>query len=304
MTKPDQEALLPLPSHIGKIIGRRLTPENTNEFWGYFVVLYRDTENERVYTADQMREYALACIDALSQHAGEQELQSALRAAPVQAEPIPGFAEMAERGAEAWAGTPANWLEDLRGNDVDDQVDMSTPATCTENVSTKRENANMTQAAQSEPLSYLSGCKDGLSHAARYVLDHCQQGEEHARVIGNIKLPDASHVMQRIEWIDQWDCKESISIEGAAEIVKEFFDEWPGGLDEIESSIRSLRERFESNAAQQLNNDAAESLARQFLNKMAAQHNQRDALGDDEKAELISIIRALFAVGGNEGGGK
>ncbi len=43
-------------------------------------------------------------------------------------------------------------------------------------------------AVQALP-DYLRGYKDGLSHAAFYVRDHCQQGEEHAETVLNLKMP-------------------------------------------------------------------------------------------------------------------
>ena len=51
-----------VPAHIGLIVGVRLTPSNTNEFFGYFEPTYRGLEKERVYTAAQLREYATEAV--------------------------------------------------------------------------------------------------------------------------------------------------------------------------------------------------------------------------------------------------
>lgn len=40
----------------------------------------------------------------------------------------------------------------------------------------------------------------------------------------------------KVEFTDQWGCQHSMSPAAAAEAIREVYDEWPGGLDEIESS--------------------------------------------------------------------
>lgn len=49
-----------LPQAIGVLAGRRLDPPGTTEFFGYFNAGFGSEYKEPIYTADQMRAYALA----------------------------------------------------------------------------------------------------------------------------------------------------------------------------------------------------------------------------------------------------
>lgn len=51
---------IPLPEPIGEIVGVRLTPKDTREFWGYFAKGFEGMEKVRVHTADQMHAHAAA----------------------------------------------------------------------------------------------------------------------------------------------------------------------------------------------------------------------------------------------------
>jgi hypothetical protein len=64
MTDPAKtEVELPeMPEPIGEIVGTRLHPADTTEFWGYFTADYFAVNKQRVYTADQMRAYATAAV--------------------------------------------------------------------------------------------------------------------------------------------------------------------------------------------------------------------------------------------------
>jgi hypothetical protein len=53
----------------------------------------------------------------------------------------------------------------------------------------------------------------------------------------------------RIEWIDAWDCKHSMSADAAAIVLKAYTDEWPGGQEEIEACINMWKNKFYSLAA-------------------------------------------------------
>jgi len=44
-----------------------------------------------------------------------------------------------------------------------------------------------------------------------------------------------------IKWIDKWGSKHSMSTNAATEILRKFYDDWPGGFDEIESMQRHVR---------------------------------------------------------------
>jgi hypothetical protein len=55
--------LPPLPEHIGEIVGIRNTPADTSEFWGYFADGFKTDKKQCVFTADQIRAYALAAIE-------------------------------------------------------------------------------------------------------------------------------------------------------------------------------------------------------------------------------------------------
>jgi hypothetical protein len=50
----------------------------------------------------------------------------------------------------------------------------------------------------------------------------------------------------QVEWTDQWGCKNTATIEGAANLLKEMFDAWPGWPEEIESSINQWRKRAQA----------------------------------------------------------
>lgn len=41
-----------------------------------------------------------------------------------------------------------------------------------------------------------------------------------------------------IQWMDQWDCLNTMPIEEATRVLKELYNAWPGGLCEIETSIQ------------------------------------------------------------------
>jgi hypothetical protein len=41
-----------------------------------------------------------------------------------------------------------------------------------------------------------------------------------------------------IKWVDQWGIKNSVTTERATEVLKEFYDAWPCGLEEVEASIQ------------------------------------------------------------------
>jgi hypothetical protein len=51
-----------LPQAIGVLAGRRLDPPGTTEFFGYFNAGFGSEYKEPIYTADQMRAYALATL--------------------------------------------------------------------------------------------------------------------------------------------------------------------------------------------------------------------------------------------------
>ena len=50
----------------------------------------------------------------------------------------------------------------------------------------------------------------------------------------------------RIEWIDRWQAKHSVSLAGAKKHLQEFLDEWPGGFEEIESALKMKELHSES----------------------------------------------------------
>lgn len=55
-----------------------------------------------------------------------------------------------------------------------------------------------------------------------------------------------STIATQIEWTDEHGCKHSVTAPYAANLLKQFFDAFPDGLDEIESSIKQWRERAEA----------------------------------------------------------
>jgi hypothetical protein len=59
------------------------------------------------------------------------------------------------------------------------------------------------------------------------------------KLIGEIERLTAAHA--DVEWESEHGGKYSMTADGAARILKEFFDAWPGGLDEIRSCIQHLR---------------------------------------------------------------
>ena len=69
---PIKEAIeaVEMPEPIGEIVGRRLTPKGTREFYGYFAEGYSGDKKERVYTADQLKSAVRAALAA--QQAGVQ----------------------------------------------------------------------------------------------------------------------------------------------------------------------------------------------------------------------------------------
>jgi predicted lipid-binding transport protein (Tim44 family) len=50
--------------------------------------------------------------------------------------------------------------------------------------------ADQTLTAERE-ADYLRGYRDALAHAAFYVRDHCQHGDEHAEAVFSLKVPAA-----------------------------------------------------------------------------------------------------------------
>lgn len=107
--------LPPLPEPIGEICGRRLTPPDTLEFWGYFAQPHG--QKERVYTAAQMQSYAtLACKErdaliadlsqALQAMVAAHESFMASLAPAVAAQLDDPLVDAAKRGAAALAKVP------------------------------------------------------------------------------------------------------------------------------------------------------------------------------------------------------
>lgn len=44
-----------------------------------------------------------------------------------------------------------------------------------------------------------------------------------------------------LEWEDKWGCKHTVTYGRAKELLQEFYNEWPGGFEEIESCINHWR---------------------------------------------------------------
>ena len=44
-----------------------------------------------------------------------------------------------------------------------------------------------------------------------------------------------------IKFMDAWGCRHSLTQVGASEMLKEYYDAWPGGLEEIEASIKAVQ---------------------------------------------------------------
>ena len=42
-----------------------------------------------------------------------------------------------------------------------------------------------------------------------------------------------------VRWTDKWDCKHVLSLASAARMLSAYYDEWPGGLEEIESAMKT-----------------------------------------------------------------
>ena len=45
-----------------------------------------------------------------------------------------------------------------------------------------------------------------------------------------------------VKFVDKWGADHTYTLEGAAKTLREFYDEWPGGLEEIEAALRTARE--------------------------------------------------------------
>lgn len=44
-----------------------------------------------------------------------------------------------------------------------------------------------------------------------------------------------------ITFVDKWGCLHTYSLKAAADDLKALYNEWPGGLDEIESALQTAR---------------------------------------------------------------
>ncbi len=73
-----------------------------------------------------------------------------------------------------------------------------------------------------------------------------QLRERIAHVILSLLQVVVPSEVQAVEYIDQWGCKHTLSIAEAARQLKDFEDAWPGGLDEIESSITQFKRRLQA----------------------------------------------------------
>jgi len=49
----------------------------------------------------------------------------------------------------------------------------------------------------------------------------------------------AAPVEPYVRWTDKWDCQHVLSLAEAARMLSQYYDEWPGGLEEIESALRT-----------------------------------------------------------------
>ncbi len=67
-----------------------------------------------------------------------------------------------------------------------------------------------------------------------------------------------------ITFLDKWDCTHTMTIEHATKTLQEYYDEWPGGLEEIEAALVGLRNRADlfEEASKQMNKEYEEAFLR------------------------------------------
>lgn len=53
-------------------------------------------------------------------------------------------------------------------------------------------------------------------------------------MISEIDIADMS---EDLVWTDEWDCKHKMSKSAATTFLQQFFNEWPGGMEEIDSCV-------------------------------------------------------------------
>ena len=53
------------------------------------------------------------------------------------------------------------------------------------------------------------------------------------------------NAVTHLTWTDQWGCLHTVRVDAAIKELKEFYDEWPGGLQEIDSCINMWKKKAE-----------------------------------------------------------
>lgn len=76
---------------------------------------------------------------------------------------------------------------------------------------------------------------DESEHGYIFNKDGCYSIHSFARAL----LSRSSVEQPFIEFVDSWECKHTMTPAEAARMCKEYYDAWPGGLEEIESALRT-----------------------------------------------------------------
>lgn len=71
---------------------------------------------------------------------------------------------------------------------------------------------------------------------------HSIVSSEEMREISSYYLSFAES-FRPVKFTDAWDCAHELTVEAAARELKEFYDEWPGGLEEMAACIRVLKRK-------------------------------------------------------------
>jgi len=108
--------------------------------------------------------------------------------------------------------------------------------------------ASEARAAPHPPWCSCGACNPEDAPAAReqegnvWRPEHFEGVEERAKELHAWMNGEASATGAEptyVRWTDKWDCKHVLSLASAAKMLREYYDEWPGGLEEIESALRT-----------------------------------------------------------------
>jgi hypothetical protein len=106
--------------------------------------------------------------------------------------------------------------------------------------------AQLSEAAAQVPDAWIDAVNSawlvltamaGHNRGAKMALDELDPVRKEMQIAHS--RPTAAPELPEVKFVDAWDCAHTLSLEAAGKELKVFYDAWPGGLEEIESAIKT-----------------------------------------------------------------